>query len=87
MRLVKQEDSCIKFEVVYVTMNVVMWYVVLWLVPVFGRNLLPVCSFLHCIPLNNGACKSTTQYGMLFQKAVSSSAAKCHYRDVFVLNK
>ena len=66
-----------KFEVVYVTVNVnivVLWDVVLWQIPVFGRNLLPMCSFLHIIPLKDGGCKCTTSYGMTFLKALSLSA-------------
>lgn len=66
----------IKFEVVYVAVNVnivVLWDV-LWQIPVFGRNLLPVCSFLHIIPPEDGGCKSTTPCGMTFQKALSLSA-------------
>lgn len=68
----KYSYTRIKFEVV-MWLNVsivVLWYVVLWQIPEYGRNLLPVCSFLHLIPLNDGGCKSTTQCGMLLQKAV-----------------
>ena len=66
----------IKFEVVYVTVSVnivVLWDDVMWQIPVFGRNLLPVCSFLHLIPLKDGGCKCTTPCGVTLQKALSLS--------------
>ena len=69
-----------------VNVNIVaLWDVVLWQIPVFGRNLLPVCSFLHLIPLKDGGCKSTPPCGIKFQNAVSLSARSNYKRYLSVL--